>query len=436
MAINSIKDLWNQICEYCKQNNKISEVGINTWIIDLYPVSTDDGKLILAANNEYKKKTVESYYKKILEESCEAVSGLPMQIEIIVRETKADTKAVEEKSEVLDVDYTFENFVIGESNKMAHAAAMAVAKKPIKNRYNPLVLYGNSGVGKTHLMSAIKNSINKNFPELKIEFLRAEEFGNELFLAFRNQTTDLFHERFRSVDVLLLDDIHFIAGKDVMQEEFFNTFNALYPDKQIVVTSDRPPKEIKTLEERIRSRFESGMLVDIQQPDFETRVNILKNKSIQLNVDIDDEIIYYIAEQIKANIRQLEGMINKLQGYTLLDAGRITMPIVQRFIRDVVSETIPDPITVDRIVEEVARTYNVASEDIFSKKKTAEIAHARQIAMYIVDKTMKLSSTEIGKNFNKHHTTILYTVSKVDEMLKMNDSERNLVEDIIKNIQS
>lgn len=434
MAINSIFDLWEEIISECRNKEKITEVGLKAWILDLTPISTDDGVLTLAANNEWKKKTVDGYYKAILEKVCEEVSGLPMTIEIIVQSDEPK-KTTNEISNTQDI-YTFDNFVVGPSNQIAHASAKAVAAKPFSNQYNPLFLYGNSGVGKTHLMLAIKNSIEKTFPEKEVLFLRGEQFTNELIQAIRNQTTDLFHERFRNVDVLLIDDIHFIAGKERAQEEFFNTFNALYPERQIVVTSDRPPKEIKTLEDRIRSRMESGMMADIQSPDFETRFGILKQKAEQLELQISDDILYSIAEQIKSNIRQLEGIIKKLKAYETVHSNNLTIPIVQRYIKDVVSETLPEPVTVEKIVEEVSRTYNISSEDIYSRKKQADIAYARQISMYIVNQVMSLSSTDIGKKFNKDHTTVLYTIEKIKSKLKENEYERKLVDDIIKNVKN
>ena len=433
MAINSIDDLWEQIILDCRNKEKISEAGLKAWVMDLVPISTDDGVFVLATNNEFAKKSVDGYYKEILKKSCEEVSGLPLDIKIIVKSDKPQTVSNEvSNSENI---YTFENFVVGPSNQIAYASAKAVASNPVANQYNPLFLYGNSGMGKTHLMLAIKNSITKNFPDKKVLFLRGEQFTNELIQAIRTQTTDLFHERFRTVDVLLIDDIHFIAGKEQAQEEFFNTFNALYPERQLVVTSDRPPKEIKTLEDRIRSRMESGMMADIQSPDFETRVGILKQKADQLDLKISDDMLYNIAEQIKSNIRQLEGIIKKLKAYVTVHTNALTLPMVQRYIKDVVSETLPEPVTVEKIVEEVSRTYNVSVDDIYSKKKQADIAYARQISIYIVCQVMSLSSTEVGKKFNKDHTTVLYTVNKVKEILKVNESESKLVEDIIKNVK-
>ncbi len=432
MSINSVNDLWEHICDEALRTELISEVGLKMWIYDLIPLSTDDGVLTLAANNIYKKKTVDGYYREILEKVCQQVSGLPMGVEIVVRDEN------ENKPQVLasgQDGYTFENFVVGPCNHIAHASALAVAKNPYQNPYNPLFLYGNSGLGKTHLMSAIKNSIEKNHPDKKVLFIRGEQFVNELIQAIRTQTTDLFHEKFRSVDVLFMDDIHIIAGKEQAQEEFFNTFNALYPDRLIVVTSDRPPKEIKTLEDRIRSRLESGMMADLQPPDFETRVNIIKIKADQLGMEVDDDTVYYIAEQIKENTRQLEGIIKKLKAYVSVDTNKLNLPIVQRYIRDIISETLPEPVTVEKVVDEVSRTYNVSIEDIYSRKKSADITYARQISMYIVSRVMTLSSTEIGKKFNKDHTTVLYTLEKVKNILRENESEKRLVEDIIKNIQ-
>lgn len=431
MAIESLVELWEKICEDCEQSNRISTVGLEAWILDLVPISTDDGVLTLRTNNEYKKKTIDSYYKKILEQSCEAVSGLPMSIEITVlsEEKPVAANEIEEK-------YTFENFIVGSSNKFAHATALSVSKNPSANQYNPLFIYGNSGVGKTHLMRAIKNRIEKNFPEKKVIFLRGEQFQNELVQAIINKTTDIFHERFRSADVLLIDDIHFIAGKEQAQEEFYNTFDALYPEKQIVVSSDRPPKEIKTLEERIRSRFESGVLADMSPPDFETRVCILKNKADELGLEINDDIIYYIAEQIKNNIRQLEGIIKKLQAYVSIHSNNLTLPLVQSYIRDVVIETMPDPVTVEKIVEEVSRTYNISTDDIYSNVRTADIAMARQVSMYIISVVMKLSTTDIGKKFNKDHTSVIHNIKKIKNIIKNNETEKHIIDDIIKNVNS
>lgn len=433
MAIDSLTEMWKKICDYCLEKNWMTDVGLKVWIEDLVPEIGETGDLLLITNSDYKKKTIDRYYLPSIERACSEVSGIPMNVEVVVREEEAPEKVIVMDSESA---YTFENFVVGESNKFAHAAAMAVAGNPSANIYNPLFIYGNSGVGKTHLMLAIKNSINKDFPDKKTLFLRGEQFTNELIQAIRSQTTDEFHNRFRSVDVLLIDDIHFIAGKDYAQEEFFNTFNALYPDKEIVVTSDRPPKEIKTLELRIRSRFESGVLADMSPPDFETRVGILKNKAEQVGLEIDDDILYYISEQVKINVRQLEGIIKKLQAHVMIHSDKITLPIVQGCIRDIITEDIPDPITVEKIVEEVSRSYKVSVDDIFSKKRSAEISLARQVSMYLVDQILGLSSKENGKRFGKDHTTVLYAIDKVVSMINTDESQNKLIDDIMANIIS
>ena len=432
MSINSVDELWNRIYDDCRQNERITDVGLKTWIIDLKPTFNEDGSLTLITNNEYKKKTIDSYYKDILEASCEAVSGLPMKINIVVREDEAENAKPEGDFEK---GYTFSNFVVGSSNKFAHAAAMAVAENPSSNVYNPLFIYGNSGVGKTHLMLAIKNSIEKDFPDKKTLFLRGEQFTNELVQAIRTQTTDLFRERFRSVDVLLMDDIHFIAGKDYAQEEFFNTFNALYPEKQIVVTSDRPPKEIKTLEERIRSRFESGILADMSPPDFETRMGILKNKADQLGLEVSDEILYYIAEQIKSNIRQLEGITKKLHAMCVFGEQKPTIALAQTAIKDILTDVQPLHVTVDRIVDEVSRTTGVSVDDIMSKKHTANVSDARKMCFYIIREVTDMSYKNIGSKFNRDHSTVMYNIEKMEERIKTDSTLNSQVSDIISNIK-
>ncbi|MDO4742698.1 MAG: chromosomal replication initiator protein DnaA [bacterium] len=437
MDFNSLDELWNAICNDCK--NEITQVGFDTWIAPLAPVSVSGGFLTLKINNEYKKSIIVDNYLDKLEKSCRNISGLDLKIQIIVTNQEKE----EQKEMNLSVPgnlndlYTFDNFIVGSSNRFAHAAAIAVAENPAV-AYNPLFIYGNSGVGKTHLMLAIKNHINKKFPDKKVEFVRCEEFTNSLISSLHNGTVSLFHQRFRSIDVLLMDDIQFIAGKESTQEEFFNTFNALYQEnKQIVITSDRPPKEIQPLDERIKTRFESGLLADIEPPDFETRVGILHNKSKNIDLQINDDLTYYIAEQITMNTRQLEGVVKKLKAYKNLHSNDLSLAVVQNFIRDIINDSIPEPITVERVVNEVSRTFGVSVEDIFSKRKSSNIVVARQAAIYILRETTQLSYMAIGKSFGKDHTTILYTIKKMeDNILKNNLTQKKLIEDIIKNLKN
>ena len=334
-----------------------------------------------------------------------------------------------------DKAFTFDNFIVGSTNRFAHAAAMAVADNPFII-YNPLVIYGKSGVGKTHLMLAIKNHILSRNPEKKIVYTSGEDFTNQLVTSLRDGTIENFREKFRTADVLLMDDIHFIAGKEQTQEEFFNTFNTLYQNnKQIVVTLDRPVMEVKTLEERIRSRLESGLLADISSPDFETRVGIVKTKSELLNITLSENIIYYIAEHIRANTRQLEGVVKKLQAYIMFQKKSPTIPVVQGFIRDIVNDPKKEPIKIEQIISEVARNYSIQETDILSQRRTANIALARQVAMYIAKETTELSYKAIGESFGKDHTTVLYACREIEKKIKQDPFEKEVIEEIIKNIK-
>lgn len=429
--MNSLADVWSAVCEECRKT--ISEAGFNVWIKSITPVELSSGEVVLALSNEFKRDVVEKNYKELLSECFNTVLGFPVEVVLIV-ENQTQEPEQQTPSDPHSV-YTFENFVVGSSNRFAHAASLAVAENP-SVVYNPLFIYGNSGVGKTHLLLAITNHISKKFPEKKIEYVRGEDFTNSLIEAIHQGTMYHFHNRFRTVDVLLVDDIQFIAGKESTQEEFFNTFNTLYQNnKQMVLSSDRPPKDIKTLDERIRSRFESGLLSDIAPPDFETRVGIIRQKAELLGITLDENITYYIAEQIKMNTRQLEGVVKKLQAYIKIQHDKPTITVVQNFIKDIKNDTMPDPITIDKIIAEVARTYSVSESDILSSKRNAAISFARQVAMYISREITQLSYSAIGKSFNKDHTTVLYAIDKIQQVLKTNPYERRIIEDVLKNLQ-
>ncbi|MCQ2477920.1 MAG: chromosomal replication initiator protein DnaA [Clostridia bacterium] len=385
---------------------------------------------------------IEQNYTAILSEAIEKIMGLELKPHIIFE--GEDTKIVraELHSEGLTFEdfFTFDNFIVGSTNRFANAAAMAVANNE-KIVYNPLVIYGPSGVGKTHLMLAIKNQIKKNFPQKKIAYIRSEDFTNQLINALNEgrlglSSMDDFHNKYRNLDVLLIDDIHFIAGKESTQEEFFNTFNTLYQNnKQIVVTLDRPLKEIKTLDERIRSRLSAGLFADITAPDFETRVGIIRKKAEEKGITIEENLIFYIAEHIKVNTRQLEGVVNKLVAYVAIQNKEPNIGIVQTYIKEVINDTKPEPIKIEKIISEVAKTYNVSESDIVSARRTAPLALARQVAMYIAKATTDLSFKAIGESFKKDHTTVLYNVNKVEEYLAERPYEKELVDDIIKNLK-
>ena len=442
MAIQSIDDIWSAICDECK--NSISEVAFACFIKDLKPVAIKNGEFQVSLGNEWLCGIVEQNYTELMQDCIKKVMGIELTFKILYDAEEEKILNAEMFSEGLTFEdfFTFDNFIVGSSNRFAQAAAFAVSENPGLINYNPLVIYGPSGVGKTHLLLAIKNQIKKKFPNKKIVYTRGEDFTNQLITAIQEGklglgTIDDFRTKFRSADVLLVDDIHFIAGKESTQEEFFNTFNTLYQNnKQIVVTLDRPLKDIKTLDDRIRSRLSAGLFADISSPDFETRVGIIKKKAEQDGFELDESFVFYIAEHIKVNTRQIEGVIKKLQAYINIQKKVPTLSIIQTFIRDVISDTKPEPIKVEKIIAEVARTYNVSESDILSNRRTASLALARQVAMYIARETTDLSFKAIGESFGKDHSTVLYNVSRIEDFLKDKPYEKELVDDIIKNLKS
>ncbi len=442
MSPNPLNEIWTAICDELKKS--ISEVTFNCFFKDLVPVHITDGEFTVSINDQHKKNFIEDIYSQKLTDAIKTVMGLDMTLRIILEEDEEKILKAEQQSEGLSFEdfFTFQNFIVGSTNRFAHAAALAVAEAPVPQpSYNPLVIYGPSGVGKTHLLLAIKNHIKKKYPNKTVEFIRGEEFTNQLIQALQNGKLGMddindFKNKFRNVDVLLIDDIHFIAGKEQTQEEFYNTFDALYQkNKQIVVTLDRPVKEIKTLNERIKSRLEGGLYGDITPPDFETRVGIINKKAEQSGIVLEESLVYYIAEHIKSNTRQLEGIVKKLQAYITIQNKTPNISIVQAFIRDIISDDKPEPIKIENIIMEVARCYNVSEADILSNRRTAALALARQVAMYIARVTTDLSYKAIGESFGKDHTTVLYNVNRIEEFLKDKPYQQELVEDIIKNLK-
>lgn len=443
MAISSLDDIWEIVSIECKKI--ISETAFDCFLKNLKPVSFQDGEFILSCDDEYGSGMIEQNYSPVLSRAAKAAMGIDIKVRIIYEEDEEKILNAEQFSEGLSFEdfFTFQNFIVGSTNRFAHAASFAVADSPIViQNYNPLVIYGPSGVGKTHLMLAIKNHIKKKFPLKKIEYIRSEEFTSQLISALQDGkiglgTLDDFRHKYRNVDVLLIDDIHFIAGKEQTQEEFFNTFNTLKQNnKQIVVTLDRPPKEVKTLDDRIRSRLEGGIFADITPPDFETRVGIIKTKAEQTGIEIPENLVYYIAEHIKVNVRQLEGIVNRIKLHFSLQNKAPNLSSVQNIIKEIVNDTQPEPIKIEKIIAEVAKTYNVSEDEILSNRKTASLVLARQVAMYISRKTTDLSFKQIGEHFGKDHTTVLYNVNKIEEFLKDKPYQKELVEDLIKNLKS
>ena len=367
--------------------------------------------------------------------ALDEVFGPGLKVKFVIPEDLGQQKEERFQSDT-DYDYTFDTFIVGPSNKFAHAASIAVATKPA-SLYNPLFIYGNSGLGKTHLLYAICNEISFRHPQMNILYIKGDEFTNEMIEAIRHGTTQEFRQRYRKADILLVDDIQFIAGKESTQEEFFHTFNSLYESKrQIVLTSDRPAKDIATLEERLLTRFEWGLTADIQPPDFETRLAIIRRKAELLDITIPENVCEYIANRLKNNIRQLEGTVKKMKAYHLLNGQAPSITTAQAAISDIINNDQPTPFTVEKIIEEVARTFGVTSDEIRSAKRSANISKARQMAMYVVREITQLPTEAIGNEFGgRDHSTVVYALQQMEKNLQKDSKIKATAEDIIKNIR-
>lgn len=429
--MESFEQVFKAVKEYCRAME--SETIYNLWLQGMDPVSYTDGQATLSVSTDFIKNTVEDRYLTLIRDGFLQVMGFDVKINLISRASVpatahvANTRAPEEA-------YMFENFIVGQDNRFAHAAAQAVAANPAR-AYNPLFIYGASGLGKTHLLHAIKNELAKTASHLKVLYIGGEQFTNELIAAISAGNTKPFHDKYRTTDVLLVDDVQFIGGKEATQEEFFHTFNTLHNEqKQIVLTSDRPPKEIKSLEERLRTRFEWGLLADVQPPDIETRISILYRKAGDLGLELSPEVADYIAGVLKSDIRQLEGAVKKLNAYYYMDGTAPSIALAQNAIRDIISEQQPIPVTVEKIIGEVARTFSVTSEDIRSSKQNAAVSSPRQIAMYIVRVVTGMTMDKIGMEFGgRNHATVVYATSKIEKQLETDSRLKGLVDDIIKN---
>ncbi|MEG1778739.1 MAG: chromosomal replication initiator protein DnaA [Oscillospiraceae bacterium] len=447
--MESFGDVLSEVKQYCKGLDEISGTAFDLWISDIEPLGLSGDVARLYVKSDFKKKIVEEKYFDLLRRCFEAVMGFPVKIEIVCEEpgkeiipkatglfTSFTKEEMEAGSRGGEYEYTFATFIVGSSNKFAHAACHAVAQNPAE-AYNPLFIYGGSGLGKTHLLYAISAEIRQNRPNFNIIYVKGEDFTNELIEAINTVSTGQFHDKYRQADVLLVDDIQFIGGKESTQEEFFHTFNSLYESsKQIVLTSDRPPKEIKTLEDRLRTRFEWGLIGDIQPPDFETRIAILQRKAQLLDISIPPEVLEYIANRIKNNIRQLEGVVKKLKAYKALANTEPSILVAQNAIRDILSDNQPIPVTIERIISEVSRTYGVTNADVRSNKRAAQISTARQVAMYIVREVTQMSMAAIGEEFGgRDHSTVVYSINQAEKTMENDSRYKETIEDIIKNIR-
>jgi len=441
--MDSFAQVFDYVKDFCLTKGLVSDAAYRLWLDHLEPLELEGQTAYLGVSSSYAKGILEQNYTGKLETAFSEILGFPVNVVFLSQEDRQQMKPAETEVKPAPMpssnsyEYTFDTFIVGPSNNFAYAAATAVAARPANN-YNPFFIYGPSGLGKTHLMLAIRHEILARDPGKKIMYVKCEEFTNELINAISNKTTSDFHEKYRSVDVLLMDDVQFLAGKDRAQEEFFHTFERLYQNgRQIVLTSDRPPKEIKTLEERLLTRFEMGLLADIQPPDFETRIAIIRRKAKALDLEIPDEVANHLANKLKSNIRQLEGAVKKLSAYKILDNAEPTLSFAQRAISDILSDNQPGAITVDRIIEEVAKTFEVTSDDICSGKRSANISIARQAAIYVVREVMQMSTLAVGKKFgNRDHSTIVYATKQIQKQMETDPRFKATIEDIIKNVQN
>ena len=454
--MNSIDEAFSSVKQYCRKEGRISEAAMKLWIDIMKPVQLDGSVAVFTVQSEFQKTVVMNTYNALLKEAFLNVLGLDVKIQINVVTPEENDNPLSENSNAKDYDelarrheelehsfeganyeYTFATFIVGGSNEFAYAACTAVAKEPGKN-YNPLFIYGPSGLGKTHLMHAIANQVHENHPEYKIIYVTSEEFGNDFLSCINDNNMARFHDKYRNADVLLIDDIQFFSNKERMQEEFFHTFNKLHAEgKQIVITSDKPPKELKTLEERIRSRFEWGLITDISTPDFETRIAIIRRKAELLDLYIPDDVAEFIANRLKTNIRQLEGAVKKLKALKHLAGSPPSISMAQSVIKDILSDDQPAPITVEKIILEVADVYGVSPEDIRSSKRSSQISTARKVAIYVVREITRMPLQAIGTEFGgRDHSTIVYSISNIETAMKHDDHLKQLVEDTIKNIRN
>jgi chromosomal replication initiator protein len=440
--MNLVEEKWIEILNRVKEEHEILDVSFDTWLAPL-KVHEVEGNVvtILVPSQQVGLDYVSKKYKLPLKVAIAEITGTSYEIKLLLPE---DIERQQAKQEVfntaaeagLNPKYTFDTFVVGSNNKFAHAASLAVAESP-GEIYNPLFLYGGVGLGKTHLMHSIAHFILKNNPSSRILYATSEEFTNELIEAIRNGNNTAmskFREKYRNIDVLLIDDIQFIAGKERIQEEFFHTFNSLHESgKQIILSSDKPPKDIPLLEDRLKSRFEWGLIADISNPDYETRLAILRKKAQTDNILVDDEILSNIATKVASNIRELEGVFNKLVAFSSLAHGPITMEMAEKAINDISSQK-EKVISAEYIQEVVAKYFNINKRDLKSSKRSNDIAYPRQIAMYLCREVAQMSFPKIGEEFGKRdHTTVMHGYSKIEKELKDNSNTKLIVESV-KNI--
>ncbi|QAT38791.1 chromosomal replication initiator protein DnaA [Clostridium sp. JN-9] len=444
-----LNELWEKALNIIK--GELTEVSFNTWIKSISPLDMDNSNIKLGVPNDFTKDILSNNYKDLIINAIKLITSKKYNITFFVlseesideykqsplkkQESRNNIIVNDEMTTILNPKYTFDTFVIGNSNRFAHAASLAVAESPAK-AYNPLFIYGGVGLGKTHLMHAIGHYIIQNNPRAKVVYVSSEKFTNELINSIKDDKNVEFRNKYRNVDVLLIDDIQFIAGKERTQEEFFHTFNALHEaNKQIIISSDSPPKEIPTLEDRLRSRFEWGLIADIQPPDFETRMAILKKKADEEHLNIRNEVFSYIATKIKSNIRELEGALIRIVAYSSLTNKEITVDLASEALRDIISNSQNKQVTIELIQDVVSSYYNLKIDDFKSARRTRNVAFPRQIAMYLSRKLTDMSLPKIGEEFGgRDHTTVIHAYEKISDCLKNDEALQKVINELTKRI--
>lgn len=438
-----LEQIWEEALKMIEEET--SPVSFATWIQPIVPCGIIGNKIILQVKESFLKEIIEKRHLPLIRTAIKMVTKNEYDIMITTEEEQnagnlhnlsVEKPAENELARNLNPKYVFDSFVVGNSNRMAHAASLAVAESPAQ-AYNPLFLYGNSGLGKTHLMHSIGHFILDRNPQAKVLYVTSETFTNELINSIQNNKNEEFRNKYRNIDVLMIDDIQFISKKEGTQEEFFHTFNALYEsNKQIIISSDRPPKEIKTLEDRLRSRFEWGLIADVQPPDYETRIAILKKKAERDNLTVPDDVMAYIAKNIASNIRELEGALTRIVAFATLTNQDISIALAENSLKDIFSENSATPLTPELIQQVVAEYYNIRVEDIQGSKKPKNIAFPRQVSMYLCRKLLDISLPKIGESFGgRDHTTVIYAISKIEKQLESDEGLQKTVHALEKEIK-
>ena len=437
-TMNSLTDIWSVVMDSLSQ--ELTQTAINTWFSDCTPIEINNNTLIVHTTSDFKRSIIQARFEKTICAKLYDLFSCPFELVVLagddeLLEYREKRPSAEEMPEM--DGYTFDRFIVGPSNKFAHAAAIAVSQNPGKV-YNPLIIYGNSGLGKTHLLLAIGQTIRHNNPGAKIAYVKGEEFVNQMVKSIGTGTAENFRQKYRNADLLLMDDIQFIAGKKQTQEEFFHTFNTLYESgRQIVLTSDRPPREMTQLEDRLQTRFEWGLMVDVAPPDFETRLAIIKNKAALLGVQLPDDISSFIAENLTANVRQIEGALNKLLAYRDLLGNQVDGEAVSRAVKDMLkkyNEFVPSP---SLIIEYICRYYDVDEEQVRGQGRKRDLMEARQTAMYLIRRMTNLSLNDIGKEFgDRDHTTVLHSLDQVEKKMRSDPAYAEKVKEITTNINN